>query len=164
VPAAPFASARVPLWIAVLICASGIGWRVWGSSYLGRATVFDSAVVTSAFYVSGPFRYTRNPLYFGNVLYATGIALTGPPLTVAFVLVALVALQEALIVQEETGLRARFGATFEAYVRSVPRLIPALGPCVPADPSKPSLADGLRTEVPIIAVAVIAFALGSAHR
>ncbi len=131
---------------------------MWGSSYLGRATVFDPSVVTSKLYVSGPFRRTRNPLYFGNVLYALGIALSGPPLTVAVVVVALVALQEALMSEEEAGLRARFGDAYVAYTQRVPRLVPALVPRVPADPVKPSLAIGLRTEVPIIAIAAIAFA------
>jgi hypothetical protein len=79
-------------------------------------------------------------------------------------LVAIVALQEALIAEEEAGLRARFGEAFEASVRSVPRMIPALVPRVPSDPSKPSLAKGLRAEAPIIIVAMIAFAIGSAHR
>src|SRR5689334_3704180 len=43
-------------------------WRTWGASYLGMETVHDKAVHVEALHADGPYRYVRNPLYFGNVL------------------------------------------------------------------------------------------------
>ncbi len=160
----PFADARIPLWVAIAICAFGIAWRVWGASYLGAAIVFDSAIVTDALYVSGPYRRTRNPLYFGLNCYALGIALIGPWLTVAIVACGIVALDEALIASEERRLRVRFGDRFDAFVRAVPRLFPSLLPRVPDDGLHPSLVVGLRAELPVIALAVASFAFTSMHR
>jgi protein-S-isoprenylcysteine O-methyltransferase Ste14 len=139
-------------------------WRVWGASYLGASVVFDSKIVTDALYVGGPFRYTRNPLYFGLDCYAIGIALIGPPLTVAIIALGVIALDEALITGEERRLRARFGERFDAFARAVPRLVPSLRPRAPDDGLRPSFAIGLRTEAPVIALAVVSFLSAGFHR
>jgi len=147
-----------------VICVFGIAWRVWGASYLGASVVFDSKIVTDALYVSGPYRYTRNPLYFGLDCYAIGIALIGPPLTVAIIALGVIALDEALIAGEERRLRARFGERFDAFARAVPRLVPSLRPRAPDDGLHPSFAIGLRTEAPVIALAVVSFLSAGFHR
>ncbi len=126
--------------------------------------MFDSKIVTEALYVSGPYRFTRNPLYFGLDCYALGIALIGPPLTVAIVTLGVIALDEALIAGEERRLRARFGERFDAFARAVPRIVPALRPRVPDDGLRPSLAIGLRAEAWVIALAAISFIGASLHR
>jgi protein-S-isoprenylcysteine O-methyltransferase Ste14 len=46
--------------------------RVWGSAYLGREVVHDHALHSEALRADGPYRHTRNPLYFGNALMAVG--------------------------------------------------------------------------------------------
>ena len=159
----PFAYALVPVWVAMLVCAAGIAWRVWGASCLGGGIVFDSAIVTDELYVGGPYRYTRNPLYFGLSLYALGIALIGHWLTVVVVFFGIGALQQALIVSEERRLTARFGERYLAYVRAVPQLVPSLRPRVPDAGSKPSLGVGLGAEVYVIALALISFGYALSH-
>jgi protein-S-isoprenylcysteine O-methyltransferase Ste14 len=156
--------ARAPLWLAIAICSFGIAWRVWGACYIGASVVFDSKIVTDALYVSGPYRYTRNPLYFGLYCYAIGIALIGPPLTVAIIALGVIALVESLVADEERRLRTQFGERYDAFVRAVPRIVPALRPCVPDDGLHPSLTIGLRSEAYVIALAVVSFAFAAFHR
>jgi len=78
--------------------------------------------------VTGPYAYTRNPLYLGSMLIAAGFALALLSWPVALVLAGgFAAIYVPVIVSEERYLRAAF-PEFEAYCRRVPRLIPRLTP------------------------------------
>lgn len=78
--------------------------------------------------VTGPYAYTRNPLYLGSMLMAAGFALallSGPvALVLAF---GFAVIYIPVIASEERFLRATF-PEFDAYCRRVPRLIPRLTP------------------------------------
>ena len=74
--------------------------------------------------VSGPYAYTRNPLYLGSMLIAFGFAAAAA----SWVILALLALLFAAIYiptiqSEEAYLREHF-AGYVAYARAVPRLLP----------------------------------------
>jgi protein-S-isoprenylcysteine O-methyltransferase Ste14 len=74
--------------------------------------------------VSGPYSYTRNPLYLGSILIAIGFALAARSLWIWVLLVALfVFIYVPVIGSEEAFLRSRF-SDFDSYVRRVPRLLP----------------------------------------
>jgi protein-S-isoprenylcysteine O-methyltransferase Ste14 len=74
--------------------------------------------------VTGPYAYTRNPLYLGSTLIAGGFALALLSWPVALLLaVGFAAIYIPVIVSEERFLRATF-PEFESYCRSVPRFIP----------------------------------------
>jgi len=120
--------------------------RLWGSSYLQSAIVWIADAKAEKLFIEGPFRYTRNPLYFGNMFMSIGFALIAPPSGAVFILVANAYLINRLIDHEEPLLRATFGDAFERYCASVPRYWPRLRP-VPAQGNlKPNLAQGLITE------------------
>jgi len=129
------------------LMAACFALRVWGSSYLHARIVWSEDARTDSLVVAGPFRFTRNPLYFGNVLMAAGFGAFAPLsgwivlnlLNVAFVL--------ALIRWEEPGLRARYGAQFERYRANVPALFPRLVPAAASGSAQPSLAEGLKSEI-----------------
>jgi protein-S-isoprenylcysteine O-methyltransferase Ste14 len=73
---------------------------------------------------TGPYAYTRNPLYLGSMLMAAGFAVALLSWLVALVLaVGFVVIYVPVIASEERFLRATF-PDFEAYCRRVPRLIP----------------------------------------
>lgn len=75
---------------------------------------------------TGPYAYTRNPLYLGSMLIAFGFALAARSLWVAIVLACLfAAIYWPVILGEEEYLRAHFPG-YDAYARSVPRLLPRL--------------------------------------
>ena len=119
--------------------------RAWGSSYL-QAIVWSADAKAEKLFVEGPFRYTRNPLYFGNFFLALGFALIAPPLGSIVILIGNAILVNALIVHEETLLRARFGAAYERYCASVPRFWPRMLPAPAEGNLAPSLAQGVLTE------------------
>jgi len=78
--------------------------------------------------VTGPYAYTRNPLYLGSTLIAAGFALALLSWPVALLLaVGFAVIYIPVIASEERFLRATF-PEFESYCRSVPRFIPRLTP------------------------------------
>jgi protein-S-isoprenylcysteine O-methyltransferase Ste14 len=75
---------------------------------------------------TGPYAYTRNPLYLGSMLMAAGfaVALLSWPVGLVLALGFLV-IYVPVIASEERFLRSTF-PDFGAYCRRVPRLIPRL--------------------------------------
>jgi protein-S-isoprenylcysteine O-methyltransferase Ste14 len=106
--------------IGGLMVAGGLGLVGWGVHSLGiQATSgLEGRLVTE-----GPFRYTRNPQYVGEIIWLLGYSVvTNSVLTlVAAVLGCLCFL--LVPYTEEPWLRARYGAAFDEYVAAVPRLV-----------------------------------------
>jgi protein-S-isoprenylcysteine O-methyltransferase Ste14 len=76
--------------------------------------------------VTGPYAYTRNPLYLGSLVLATGFAIASRSWWVAIIATAfLFAIYFPVIRAEEEFLRVRF-PEFEDYAGNVPRLFPRL--------------------------------------
>lgn len=75
---------------------------------------------------SGPYAYTRNPLYLGSIILAAGFAVAARSGWVAAIAVLLLlGIYVPVIRGEEEFLRARF-PEFGEYSRRVPRLFPRL--------------------------------------
>ena len=97
----------------------GLATRAYASGYLSK----NKQLATS-----GPYARTRNPLYLGSGLLAVGLAVAGARWEVGVGLVAMfLAIYIPTIQSEERYLRRKFDG-FDAYARSVPRLIPRLTP------------------------------------
>jgi len=78
-----------------------------------------------AFVIAGPYLRVRNPLLGGVVLVLGGAALVvGSWSLGAFALAVLVTAHLWIVRVEEPALRARFGAAYAEYLRSVPRWLP----------------------------------------
>jgi protein-S-isoprenylcysteine O-methyltransferase Ste14 len=78
--------------------------------------------------MTGPYAYTRNPLYLGSMMMAAGFALALLSWPVALALAAgFAVIYVPVIASEERFLRATFPG-FDAYCKRVPRLIPRLTP------------------------------------
>ena len=84
----------------------------------------------------GVFALTRNPMYVGltGVLSAHALA-RGGLLTWLPVAGFVAVIDRVQIRAEETAMRARFAATYDDYVRRVPRWVPRIGP--PQAPTMP---------------------------
>lgn len=74
--------------------------------------------------MSGPYSYTRNPLYLGSILIAIGFALAARSMWIWVLLLMLfVFIYMPVIGSEEAFLRSRF-PEFDSYSHHVPRLLP----------------------------------------
>ena len=85
-----------------------------------RANILPNRAAT-ALVTSGPFAWSRNPIYLGNTLVLIGLAaLMG---NVWFLLAAFVAawtVDMLAIRREETHMATRFGAAWDDYAGRVP--------------------------------------------
>ena len=82
---------------------------------------------------TGPYAYTRNPLYLGSILIAAGFAVALLSWPVAVMLAAMfLIVYVPVIASEERFLRSTF-PDFDAYCRRVPRLIPRITPAPPPE-------------------------------
>jgi protein-S-isoprenylcysteine O-methyltransferase Ste14 len=75
---------------------------------------------------TGPYAYTRNPLYFGSIVIAVGFALASLRWEIALALVIMfAAIYIPVIRGEERFLSAHF-PNYAEYSAQVPRLLPRL--------------------------------------
>lgn len=112
-----FVFAAIVLWLATpsstsliiggAIATLGESIRLWAAGHLEK-----SKEVTQ----SGPYRYTRHPLYLGSSLIGIGMAVIANNLIVAIVVITyLVATLTAAMRSEEAHLREKFGDAYDAY-------------------------------------------------
>ena len=71
--------------------------------------------------VSGPFRFTRNPIYVTALLPLAGLAGYSPHVAVASVVVYIFVMTKCVIAPEEQQLLKRFGKTYADYAAQTPR-------------------------------------------
>ncbi len=124
-----FALAVLYVWLAQPTWLSlGLGFCIvaWGVAIRGYASGYVQKNEQLA--TSGPYAYTRNPLYLGSIMLALGFALAARNWWIGGVMVVLfLAIYLPVIRGEEAYLRGRF-AEFDEYVRQVPRLLPRWTP------------------------------------
>jgi protein-S-isoprenylcysteine O-methyltransferase Ste14 len=78
--------------------------------------------------VSGPYAYTRNPLYLGSLFLAAGFAIAARSWSIVAIMVLMFALiYVPVIAGEERYLRLTF-PEYDEYARRVPRMFPRLTP------------------------------------
>jgi protein-S-isoprenylcysteine O-methyltransferase Ste14 len=107
------------LLLSLLLVIPGSALRAYASGYVKK----NAELATT-----GPYAYTRNPLYLGSMLMAFGFAAASRSWLVTLSLAVLFAIiYVPTILSEEAFLRRTFPA-FEAYARRVPRLFPRLTP------------------------------------
>lgn len=109
---------------------SGLGQLVRGTTigfkYIIRGGK-DRRVYAEDLVTEGLYSHCRNPMYVGNVLVFSGIAIACNTWTTVLVAIPFgVFIYVAIIAAEENFLRGKFGAAFDAYCRDVPRWIPRL--------------------------------------
>lgn len=77
--------------------------------------------------MTGPYAYTRNPLYLGSAILAAGFAAACRSWLAAVLVAAYFGVfYIAVMRREEQELRTQYGATFEQYAGRVPLFFPAM--------------------------------------
>src|SRR5215831_10229834 len=105
------------------LLALGFLLRVWATVYFYRHSMrVISLEPQTALITSGPYRFSRNPLYLGgNVFIFFGAALLLGSPTALFATALHLPLIDRFIRREEEQLERRFGQEWQSYKRRVRR-------------------------------------------
>jgi protein-S-isoprenylcysteine O-methyltransferase Ste14 len=77
---------------------------------------------STALVMTGPYRFTRNPIYIGFVLAYFGFAIVLTSMWVLLLLIpVLLILQRGVVLREEAYLKRKFGDAYRKYQARVPR-------------------------------------------
>lgn len=103
-----------PTWTSwgagLAIALAGELIRVWAAGHLEKRKEVTR---------SGPYRWTRHPLYAGSCVIATGVVVAAlHPIVAVLAIVYLGSTITAAITTEEAFLRKAFGDTYDRYARS----------------------------------------------
>jgi len=104
--------------VGAAVMFSGFG------TFLRRRTSVIPHRPASSLVISGPYRFTRNPMYLGLAIMTAGFGLgfdTWWPIVLLAPAVWII--QRTVIAPEEAYLRRRFGADYVEYTRRVRRWI-----------------------------------------
>jgi protein-S-isoprenylcysteine O-methyltransferase Ste14 len=130
-PQYPLGSARLDRWLdllALLVALTGEGLRVAvvGLAYIKRGGV-NKRVFAERLVTEGLFAHCRNPLYVGNFLLLFALLMLVNNVWLYLIAGSFFAFAyRAIVAAEETYLREKFGAEYEAYCRRVNRWLPDL--------------------------------------
>ena len=125
---------RVPLSFALAV------FYCWLSRPTAKSIVFGALVAIPGLLIralasghvqkneqlttSGPYAYTRNPLYLGSMILAGGFAIAARSWVIVVAMsIIFIAIYLPVILSEEAFLRRNF-AGFDEYASRVPRLLP----------------------------------------
>lgn len=106
----------ITLAIGGAIALIGVLVRAWAAGHIRK---YEKLATT------GPYSFTRNPLYFGSFLLAAGFAVAAGVWWLALIVAVLyLSIYYPVMRVEEGDLRAKFRGEFEDYAGSVPLFFP----------------------------------------
>jgi protein-S-isoprenylcysteine O-methyltransferase Ste14 len=112
-------------YFGFLIIGFGFGMAVWCRSlFLNNATTLQLYEKPTSLVTSGPFRFSRNPIYLGMASILLGVAvLSGTLVTLAFPIIFIVLINFFIIPGEERKLEKIFGEPYLEYKNNVRRWV-----------------------------------------
>src|SRR5271170_758859 len=125
---------RVPLGFLFAVLYFWLARPTWRSMALGAIVIVPGLLIRAlasghvrkneSLATSGPYTYTRNPLYRGSLLMGLGVAMAARSWWVGIALVVMFfAIYVPVIRDEEAFLRQKF-SEFDEYADRVPRMWP----------------------------------------
>ena len=112
-----------PTWISMaaggLVAAAGLWLRAIASGHVKK---------NSELAITGPYAYTRNPLYLGSLIIALGFAVAARNLWIALIMVLFFLAIYLPVIKSEEEFLSRSFPEFADYAGRVPRLLPLIGP------------------------------------
>ncbi|MEM9320898.1 MAG: isoprenylcysteine carboxylmethyltransferase family protein [Pseudomonadota bacterium] len=106
------------LVFGIILLAAAIGVALWGiATFRAGGTNVDPRQPALRLVEGGPFRFTRNPMYLGMVLFQLGLALAAS-LDWSVMLAPLLwgVLHFGVVLREEAYLTAKFGAPYTEFL------------------------------------------------
>jgi len=127
---------RVPVGFVAAALYVLFARPTWSSMLFGTAIILPALVLRTAasghvkknqeVTTSGPYAYTRNPLYLGSIILVIGFGVASRNVWLASALViTFLALYLPVVREEEDHLRAQF-PEYGDYAQRVPRIIPRI--------------------------------------
>jgi protein-S-isoprenylcysteine O-methyltransferase Ste14 len=141
-----------PVWLLIFMAIAWVQVQVWNplayetdlTTWVGRGAIVFGIVLMGVSFVmfqkhrttvvpkrtpnsiitSGPYKYSRNPIYVADAIVLIGYVLTLGSV-ISFVLVPAFAwvIRKRFINGEEVGIRAEFGQAYDAYCKQTRRWI-----------------------------------------
>jgi hypothetical protein len=111
-----------PLTLAIggAIALPGLALRAWGTGHLRK---------NDALAITGPYAYTRNPLYLGSFVMGVGFTIASGRFVLGIVFAALfLGIYVPVMRVESATLGKLFGESYQRYVAAVPLFLPRLSP------------------------------------
>jgi protein-S-isoprenylcysteine O-methyltransferase Ste14 len=113
-----------PTWSSIVIglavCAFGLLIRAWASGHIKKEKELA---------MSGPYQFTRNPLYLGNFLLGLSIAIGANSWWCAGLFAAyFLVFYPPVIREERERMKRLFPKQYEEYKKRVPLFFPSLTP------------------------------------
>jgi protein-S-isoprenylcysteine O-methyltransferase Ste14 len=123
VPLPFIAAAMLAAWVGAVVFALAVALVAWAIVTMTRAgSNVPTNLPTTTIVDTGPYRFTRNPIYLGMVLGLIGLAIAFNSLWLLLTLVpfALV-IRYGVIAREEAYLERKFGDVYRRYRSHVRR-------------------------------------------
>jgi protein-S-isoprenylcysteine O-methyltransferase Ste14 len=114
----PFVPAAVPAgWLGATVFALALALFAWAIATIARAgSNVPTNLPTTTIVDTGPYRFTRNPIYLGMALGLIGLAIALNSLWLLLTLVPFVlVIRYAVIAHEEAYLQRKFGDVYRRY-------------------------------------------------
>ena len=123
-------------WAPTRVLPHSIAWSIGAVMALSGAALMCSALfqfhtagttvrpdrAPVAFVITGPYQFTRNPMYLGLATLYLGVSIAAQSLwALILLLLVLVIIQRWAIEREEAFLERRFGRDYKEYRARVPR-------------------------------------------
>lgn len=106
----------ITLAVGAAIAVIGLLIRAWASGHIRKAKTLA---------VTGPYAYTRNPLYVGSLLMGVGFTVSAGVWWLALLFCVLYLGIYFPVMRVEAGdIREIFGEEFDEYERNVPLFVP----------------------------------------
>ena len=120
----PFVPAAVPAgWLGGAVFVVALALFAWAITTITRTgSNVPTNMPTTSIVDTGPYRFTRNPIYLGMMLGLVGLAIAfdNPWLLVALVLFGVV-IRYGVVAREEAYLGRKFGEAYRQYRSRVRR-------------------------------------------
>ena len=115
-----------------------IKWLLWGVGVASLGLVIRGYAAGhlrkhQQLATSGPYAFTRNPLYLGSVFLAAGFSVASHSWISSLLLAAYLAIFYPVVIRrEQSELKAHYGDPFVEYSSRVPAFWPRLSPAMPS--------------------------------
>ncbi len=107
-------------YLGIPLIAVGLLFLIWGVQALG---IESSSGVAREFVSAGPYKFTRNPQYLGDIFLFLGLIVISDSFRAVIGLSLLILSLIMMPLAEETWLEEAFGETYVKYKMTTPRFL-----------------------------------------